>query len=111
MLKSVKIDYTEDLIPVGYSKGFGSRHILHSEELLISSSFPATLKFLFNERCTFHTSALSWKPFYTTGIKSIQLAHSFHLIFEKFERKASKEIVEGGPLIESTTIFLQIFRR
>ncbi|MDT0690988.1 phosphoenolpyruvate carboxykinase (ATP) [Salegentibacter sp. F188] len=32
--------------------------------------------------------------------KSIQLAHSFHLNFEKFAEKASKEIVEGGPLID-----------
>lgn len=32
--------------------------------------------------------------------KSIQLAHSFHLNFEKFAQKASKEIIEGGPLID-----------
>jgi phosphoenolpyruvate carboxykinase (ATP) len=32
--------------------------------------------------------------------KAIQLAHSFHLNFEKFASEASKEIVEGGPLID-----------
>lgn len=32
--------------------------------------------------------------------KSIQLAHSFHLNFEKFAAKASQEIMEGGPLID-----------
>ncbi|WP_373057788.1 phosphoenolpyruvate carboxykinase (ATP) [Zunongwangia sp. H14] len=32
--------------------------------------------------------------------KSIQLAHSFHLNFEKFAVKASEEIVAGGPLID-----------
>ncbi|MDT0687407.1 phosphoenolpyruvate carboxykinase (ATP) [Autumnicola psychrophila] len=32
--------------------------------------------------------------------KSIQLAHSFHLNFEKFAEKASKEILEGGPPID-----------
>jgi phosphoenolpyruvate carboxykinase (ATP) len=32
--------------------------------------------------------------------KSIRLAHSFHLNFEKFEDQASKAIKEGGPLIE-----------
>lgn len=32
--------------------------------------------------------------------KSIQLAHSFHLNFEKFASQASKEILEGGPLID-----------
>ncbi len=32
--------------------------------------------------------------------KSIQLAHSFHLNFEKFASEASTEIIEGGPLID-----------
>lgn len=32
--------------------------------------------------------------------KSIQLAHSFHLNFEKFASEASQEIIEGGPLID-----------
>lgn len=32
--------------------------------------------------------------------KAIQLAHSFHLNFEKFASEASDQIVEGGPLID-----------
>lgn len=32
--------------------------------------------------------------------KSIQLAHSFHLNFEKFANEASEEIINGGPLID-----------
>jgi phosphoenolpyruvate carboxykinase (ATP) len=32
--------------------------------------------------------------------KAIQLAHSFHLNFEKFESEASEHIMEGGPLID-----------
>jgi phosphoenolpyruvate carboxykinase (ATP) len=32
--------------------------------------------------------------------KSIQLAHSFHLNFEKFAIQASEQIIEGGPLID-----------
>ncbi|MGB7842894.1 MAG: phosphoenolpyruvate carboxykinase (ATP) [Salinimicrobium sp.] len=32
--------------------------------------------------------------------KSIQLAHSFHLNFEKYATQASEFIVEGGPLID-----------
>ena len=32
--------------------------------------------------------------------KAIQLAHSFHLNFEKFAQEASKQILEGGPLID-----------
>ncbi|WP_373055920.1 phosphoenolpyruvate carboxykinase (ATP) [Zunongwangia sp. H14] len=32
--------------------------------------------------------------------KAIQLAHSFHLNFEKFAPKATQEIVAGGPLID-----------
>ncbi len=32
--------------------------------------------------------------------KSIQLAHSFHLNFEKFVSEASEHILEGGPLID-----------
>lgn len=32
--------------------------------------------------------------------KSIQLSHFFHLNFEKFASQASKEILDGGPLID-----------
>lgn len=32
--------------------------------------------------------------------KSIQLAHSFHLNFEKFSTEASQQIIAGGPLID-----------
>jgi phosphoenolpyruvate carboxykinase (ATP) len=32
--------------------------------------------------------------------KAIQLAHSFHLNFEKFASEASTQIIEGGPLID-----------
>jgi phosphoenolpyruvate carboxykinase (ATP) len=32
--------------------------------------------------------------------KAIQLAHFFHLNFEKFSAKASKHIMDGGPLID-----------
>ncbi len=32
--------------------------------------------------------------------KAIQLAHSFHLNFEKFASQASEQILEGGPLID-----------
>jgi phosphoenolpyruvate carboxykinase (ATP) len=32
--------------------------------------------------------------------KSIQLAHSFHLNFEKFSNEASEQILNGGPLID-----------
>ena len=32
--------------------------------------------------------------------KAIQLAHSFHLNFEKFAHEASQQIIEGGPLID-----------
>ncbi|HMC01823.1 MAG TPA: phosphoenolpyruvate carboxykinase (ATP) [Flavobacteriaceae bacterium] len=32
--------------------------------------------------------------------KSIQLAHSFHLNFEKFANEASEDILNGGPLID-----------
>ncbi len=32
--------------------------------------------------------------------KAIQLAHSFHLNFEKFSNGASQQIIEGGPLID-----------
>lgn len=32
--------------------------------------------------------------------KSIQLAHSFHLNFEKFSAEASQQIIAGGPLID-----------
>jgi phosphoenolpyruvate carboxykinase (ATP) len=33
--------------------------------------------------------------------KSIQLAHSFHLNFDKFINQASDEIMHGGPLIDA----------
>ncbi len=33
--------------------------------------------------------------------KAIQLAHSFHLNFDKFASEASEEILEGGPLIDA----------
>ncbi|MGJ5642222.1 phosphoenolpyruvate carboxykinase (ATP) [Formosa sp. S-31] len=33
--------------------------------------------------------------------KSIQLAHSFHINFDKFANQASDEIVQGGPLIDT----------
>ncbi|NER15892.1 phosphoenolpyruvate carboxykinase (ATP) [Spongiivirga citrea] len=33
--------------------------------------------------------------------KSIQLAHSFHLNFDKFINQASDEIINGGPLIDA----------
>ncbi len=33
--------------------------------------------------------------------KSIQLAHSFHLNFDKFINQASDEIIHGGPLIDA----------
>lgn len=32
--------------------------------------------------------------------KAINLAHSFHLNFEKFASQASQEIMDGGPLID-----------
>ncbi len=32
--------------------------------------------------------------------KAIQLAHSFHLNFEKYANEASQQIIEGGPLID-----------
>ena len=32
--------------------------------------------------------------------KAIQLAHSFHLNFEKFAAQATEQIIEGGPLID-----------
>ncbi len=33
-------------------------------------------------------------------VKAIHLAHFFHLNFEKFSNEASKQIMEGGPLID-----------
>ncbi|TAI47105.1 phosphoenolpyruvate carboxykinase (ATP) [Flagellimonas allohymeniacidonis] len=33
--------------------------------------------------------------------KAIQLAHSFHINFDKFASQASEEILNGGPLIDS----------
>ena len=32
--------------------------------------------------------------------KAIQLAHSFHINFEKYAKEASQQIIEGGPLID-----------
>jgi phosphoenolpyruvate carboxykinase (ATP) len=32
--------------------------------------------------------------------KAIQLAHSFHLNFEKYANEANQQIIEGGPLID-----------
>lgn len=42
----------------------------------------------------------TWKDKGAYISKSIQLAHSFHLNFEKFANEASKQILEGGPLID-----------
>ncbi|WP_228850837.1 phosphoenolpyruvate carboxykinase (ATP) [Aegicerativicinus sediminis] len=33
--------------------------------------------------------------------KAIQLAHAFHINFDKFANQASEEIINGGPLIDS----------
>ena len=33
--------------------------------------------------------------------KAIQLAHSFHINFDKFASQASEEILNGGPLIDT----------
>ena len=33
--------------------------------------------------------------------KAIQLAHAFHINFDKFASEASEEILNGGPLIDS----------
>ena len=42
----------------------------------------------------------TWKEKGDYISKSIQLAHSFHLNFEKFASEASEQIIEGGPLID-----------
>ncbi len=42
----------------------------------------------------------TWKNKSRYISKSIQLAHSFHLNFEKFANQASQQIIEGGPLID-----------
>ena len=42
----------------------------------------------------------AWKNVSDYISKSIQLAHSFHLNFEKFANEASEEIMNGGPLID-----------
>lgn len=39
--------------------------------------------------------------------KAIQLAHSFHLNFEKFANEASKQIMDGGPLIDQHHHFVE----
>jgi len=36
--------------------------------------------------------------------KAIQLAHSFHLNFDKFINQASDEVINGGPLIDAHQI-------
>jgi len=42
----------------------------------------------------------TWKNKSAYISKSIQLAHSFHLNFEKFANEANEEILNGGPLID-----------
>lgn len=42
----------------------------------------------------------TWSNISSYISKSIQLAHSFHLNFEKFANVASEEIINGGPLID-----------
>ncbi len=42
----------------------------------------------------------TWLQKGTYVSKAIQLAHSFHLNFEKFASQASDQIIEGGPLID-----------
>ncbi|MDU8886548.1 phosphoenolpyruvate carboxykinase (ATP) [Yeosuana sp. MJ-SS3] len=42
----------------------------------------------------------TWDNVSTYISKSIQLAHSFHLNFEKFANEASEDILNGGPLID-----------
>lgn len=41
--------------------------------------------------------------------KSIQLAHSFHLNFDKFINQASEDIVNGGPLIDAHHVLSEHF--
>ncbi|WP_281542150.1 phosphoenolpyruvate carboxykinase (ATP) [Maribacter aestuarii] len=41
--------------------------------------------------------------------KSIQLAHSFHLNFDKFINQASEDIVNGGPLIDTHHVLNEHF--
>ena len=42
--------------------------------------------------------------------KAIQLAHSFHINFDKFASKASEEILNGGPLIDSHHVLEDHFK-
>ncbi|MFT7239231.1 MAG: phosphoenolpyruvate carboxykinase (ATP), partial [Cyclobacteriaceae bacterium] len=42
----------------------------------------------------------AWKDKGKYISKAIQLAHSFHINFEKFESQANEQILEGGPLID-----------
>ena len=41
--------------------------------------------------------------------KAIQLAHSFHINFDKFASEASEEILNGGPLIDSHHNLNEVF--
>jgi phosphoenolpyruvate carboxykinase (ATP) len=41
--------------------------------------------------------------------KAIQLAHSFHLNFDKFVHQASEEILNGGPLIDTHHVLTDHF--
>jgi phosphoenolpyruvate carboxykinase (ATP) len=43
----------------------------------------------------------TWLQKGTYVSKAIQLAHSFHINFDKFASEASEEILSGGPLIDS----------
>lgn len=43
----------------------------------------------------------TWLQKGTYVSKAIQLAHSFHINFDKFASEASEEILNGGPLIDS----------
>jgi len=41
--------------------------------------------------------------------KSIQLAHSFHLNFDKFTNQATEDIINGGPLIDAHHVMSEHF--
>lgn len=43
----------------------------------------------------------TWKDKSAYIRKAIQLAHSFHLNFDKFASQASEEILNGGPLVDT----------
>ena len=43
----------------------------------------------------------TWKDKAAYIKKAIQLAHSFHLNFEKFASQASQHILDGGPLVDT----------